>query len=244
VDTITLVDELIDDGRKLIDRLIEENIPVIMTCSVKPVENDRWSLCTATPLLDEKGAARAYREVYRVLGSLGNLWVTDSDVKLVGRDDPITRDVLDIKRRFSVNLPTRSRRSQLGNLAVEETYVYPATEYEKKPLRQSFMVNYLRKGDTNEWRAKTTREEVVRGAQAKGAVGYSTARWEGETSANVKHATVLVLLEIDPKLEKSDIEHDSELICSLTKQANLTADRLFRQHHPDAVIPRDEGEAG
>jgi len=244
LNTITLVDELIDDGWKLIDRLIEENIPLIMACWVKPVENDRWSLCIATPLLDEKGAARAYREVYRVLGSLGNLWVTDSDIKLVGKDDPITRDVLGIKRRFSVNLPTRSKRPQLGNLAVEETYVYPATEYEKKPLRQSFMVNYLRIGNTNEWRAKTTREEVISGAQTKGAVGYSTAHWEGETSGNVKHATVLVLVEIDPNFEKSDIEHDHELFFALTKQANLTADQMFRQHHPDAVILRDEGRAG
>ncbi len=244
MDTITLVDELVDDGRKLLDRLSEENIPVIMACWVKPIEDDRWSLCIATPLVDEKGAVRAYREVYRVLGSLGNLCVTDSDIKLVGRDDPITRDVLDIKRRFSVNLPTRTRRLRLGNLAVEETYVYPTTEYEGKPLRQSFMVNYLRKGNTNEWRAKTTREEVIRGSQVKGAVGYSTAHWEGETSANVNRATVLVLVEIDPKFEKSEIEHDPKLLSTLTKQANLTADQMFRQHHPDAVIVRDEGRAG
>ena len=177
MDTITLVDELIDDGRKLIDRLIQENIPVIMACWVKPVEDDRWSLYIATPLLDEKGAARAYREVYRVLRSLGNLWVTDSDIKLVGQDDPITRDVIDIKKRFSVNLPTRSRRPQLGNVAVEETYIYPATEYEEKPLRQSFTVNYLRKANTNEWKAKTTREEVIRGTHAKASGrNYFTCR--------------------------------------------------------------------
>lgn len=241
---IELVDKLIDDGRKLIDRLVEENIAVIMACWVKPVENDRWTLCIATPLLDEKGAARAYREVYRVLGSMENLWVTDSDIKLVGKDDPIARDALDIKRRFSVNLPARSRRPQLGNLAVEETYVYPATADEDEPPRQAFVVSYFRQDNTNEWQAKTTREEIIRGAQTKGAVGYSTAHWEGETSVNVKHATVLVLLEIDPKFERSDIEHDPELLSTLTKQANLTADQMFRRHHPDAVIVHSEGRAG
>ncbi len=150
MDTITLVDELIDDGRRLIDRLVQENIPVIMASWVKPVEEDRWSLYIATPLLDEKGATRAYREVYRVLRSLGNPWVTDSDISLVGQDDPITRDVLAIKRRFPGRLPTRSRRPQLGNLAVEETYVYPATKYEGEAPRQSFTVSYLRRGNTNE----------------------------------------------------------------------------------------------
>ena len=105
MDTITLVDELIDDGRRLIDRLVQENIPVVMASWVKPVEEDRWSLYIATPLLDEKGATRAYREVYRVLRSLGNPWVTDSDISLVGQDDPITRDVLAIKRRFQGDCP-------------------------------------------------------------------------------------------------------------------------------------------
>lgn len=126
MDTITLVNELVDDGQRLIDRLNEEDIPTVIACWVKPVEEDRWSLCIATPLVDERGAAKAYREVYRVLRSLGNSLVTDSDINLVGPNDPITRDVLEIKERFRGSLPTRSRRPQLGTLAVEETYVYPA----------------------------------------------------------------------------------------------------------------------
>ena len=162
MDTITLVDELIDDGRKLIDRLIKEKIPVLMACWVKPVEDDRWSLYIATPLVNEKGAGPAYREVYRVLRSLGNMWVTDSDISLVGRDDPITKDVLDIKRRFPGRMPTRSRRPQLGNLAVEETYVYPETQSEGKSARRAFTVEYFRKNNTNEWKSRTTREDVVR----------------------------------------------------------------------------------
>ena len=191
-----------------------------------------------------EGAARAYREVYRVLRTLRNPWVTDSDIRLVGEGDPITKEVIDIKKRYPVRLPTRSRRPQLGNLAVEETYVYPVTEHEKKPPRLSFTIDYARKGETNEWKAKTKKDEVIRGAEAKGAVGYSTAYWGRETLADVRHAVVLVLLEIDAKFEKSDIEDDPDLIRALTKQANLMADELFKKHHPDAVIVRDEDEGG
>ena len=125
MDTITLANELIDDGRRLVDRLDEEGIPTIIACWVKPVEQDRWSLYIATPLVDETGAAKAYREVYRVLRSLGTSSVTDSDINLVGRNDAITGDVLEIKKRLRGKLPTRSTRPQLGNLAVEETYIYP-----------------------------------------------------------------------------------------------------------------------
>ncbi len=244
MDTITLVDNLIDDGRRLIDRLGQENIPLIMACWVKPVEEDRWSLYLGTSLLDQKGAARAYREVYRVLRTLRNPWVTDSDIRLVGEGDPITKEVLDITKRYPVRLPSRSRRPQLGNLAVEETYVYPVTGHEKKPPRLSFTIDYARKGETNEWKAKTKTDEVIRGGEAKGAVGYSTAYWGRETLADVRHAVVLVLLEIDAKFEKSDIEDDPDLIRALTKLANLMADELFKKHHPDAVIVRDEDEGG
>lgn len=240
MDTITLVDELVDDGRRLLSRLVQENIPVTMACWVKPVDRDRWSLYIATPLLDDKGAMRAYREVYRVLRSLENSWVTDSDVSLVGAVDPITRDVLDIRKRSPRKLATRSKRPQLGSLAVEETYVYPATEQEGNP-RQSFTVKYTRKNNTNEWNAETTRGEVIRGAEAKGAVGYSTAPWERETSADVKHAMIFVWLEIDPNYAKSPIEDNPELVRTLNKQANLTADPMFKRYHPDAVILRAEG---
>jgi hypothetical protein len=189
-----------------------------MASWVKPVEAGRWSLYIATPLLDEKGATRAYREVYRVLRSLENPWVTDSDISLVGQDEPITRDALEIIRRYPARLPTRSRRSQLGNLAVEESYIYPPMEYQGKAPRLSFTVSYLRRGSTNEWNAKTTRSELIKGTKAKGAVGYSTTHWEGETSADVKHATVLVLLEIDPRIAISDIEDDQELLRTLTNR--------------------------
>ena len=73
VDTITLVAEQIDDGQRLIDRLSRENLPVRSACWVKPIEQDRWSLYLATPLVDEKGSTSAYGEVYRVLRSLGNV---------------------------------------------------------------------------------------------------------------------------------------------------------------------------
>src|SRR6266481_5816746 len=115
MDTIPLVNELVEDGERLISRLDVEGIPTIMACWVKPMEQDRWSLYIATPLVDERGAATAYREVYRVLRSLGTSLVTDSDINLVGPNDPITRDALDIRGRFGGKLPTRSKRPQLGN---------------------------------------------------------------------------------------------------------------------------------
>jgi hypothetical protein len=78
MDTVTLVEAQIEDGQRLLDRLVEEGLVVRAACWVKPVEEDRWSLYIATPVVDEKGAAPAYRQVYRVLRSLGCLSPTST----------------------------------------------------------------------------------------------------------------------------------------------------------------------
>ncbi len=236
MDTITLVEEQIEDGQRLIDRLTQQNIPIAMACWVKPVDEDRWSLYIAASLVDDEGTARAYREVYRVLRSLNSSWVTDSDVKLIGLNDQITHDVLEIRRKFPGRLPTRSRRPRIGNIAVEETYVYPLPGQDDRWPRLSLTISYVRDGETNQWRARTKVEEICRGINAEGAVGYSTALWEGEEQASIKHASVAVLLEIDPKNEASITHGDAELLRMLIKQANTMADDMLKRHHPDAIV--------
>jgi hypothetical protein len=125
MDTVTLVETQIDDGQRLLDRLTEEGIVVRSACWVKPVEEDRWSLYIATPAVDEKGATEAYRQVYRVLRSLGDAWITSSDVKLVGEKHPVAQEALDLQYRSQGRIPTRPRHPLLGSMPVEEMYVYP-----------------------------------------------------------------------------------------------------------------------
>lgn len=128
MDTITLVENQIEDGQKLLDRLSESDFSVRAACWVKPIDEDRWSLYIATPVVDEKGAAQAYREVYRVLRSIENVWITDSDIKLIGETHPITNGLLDILKRSNGKISTRSRRPLLGEFPIEEAYVYPPPE--------------------------------------------------------------------------------------------------------------------
>jgi hypothetical protein len=130
MDTVTLVDAQIDDGQRLLDRLTEEGIVVRAACWVNPVEEDRWSLYIATPAVDEKGATEAYRQVYRVLRSLGDTWITSSDVKLVGEKHPVAHEALDLQQRSSGRMLTRPRHPLLGSMPVEEMYVYPPGKVE------------------------------------------------------------------------------------------------------------------
>jgi hypothetical protein len=126
MDTVTLVADQIDEGQRLLDRLDEEGFVVRAACWVKPVEEDRWSLYIATPAVDEKGdTLPAYRRLIPVLRSLGDGWVTSSDVTLVGEKHPIVKDAREHLRRSAYSKPAPPLRPMFGGIAVDEVYVYP-----------------------------------------------------------------------------------------------------------------------
>jgi len=125
MDTHTLVENRIDDGRKLINLLTQKGFPLIAVSWIKTSDDGDWYLYIATPVVDQKGAAGAYREVYGALTSISGTSISVSDVKLVGISNPITKDILGIRARYPGRLPTFSRRSQLGSFAIDEVYIYP-----------------------------------------------------------------------------------------------------------------------
>ena len=98
--TVPLVENTINNGRTLLGRLRHEGVDVRVACWVKPVEEARWTLYIATPSVDERGTLEAYRQMIAALRSLGNDWITSSDITLVGAKHPMVRDALDILRRF------------------------------------------------------------------------------------------------------------------------------------------------
>ncbi|MGC8643718.1 MAG: hypothetical protein ACP5XB_27985 [Isosphaeraceae bacterium] len=248
MDTNTLVEERerqerIDDGKTFIDRLVQNKIPVAAACWVKPVDEDRWTLCIATPLVDEQGATlRANGEVLRVLRNVSPTWITTSDVKLVGVEDQITKDLLDIRRRHTGRTLRWYRGPRIGNIAVEDAYIYPVDRYEEVWPRLGVVVACRREDNSNRWKARTVIEKVYGGIDPKGAVSYTTAFWEGEKPSDAHHAHVNVLVEFDREHETSALSSGSELHCMLIDQANALADELFKRHHPEAVVAHEERE--
>jgi hypothetical protein len=125
MDTSTLVENRIDDGRKLINLLTQKGFPLTAVFWVETSEEGDWLLYIASPVVDQKGTAAAYRDVYAVLTTISGTSISVSDVKLIGINNPITKDVLGIRERYPGKNPTVSRRRQLGSIAVDEVYVYP-----------------------------------------------------------------------------------------------------------------------
>ena len=97
MDTATLVKKREDDGRRLIGLLAERNIDVTVAAWVKTSEEGTWFLYIATEEVDKKGLANAYREVYGLLRSIEGTCISTSDIKLVGKKNAITTDLVAVR---------------------------------------------------------------------------------------------------------------------------------------------------
>ena len=109
-------------------------------------------------------------------------------------------------------------------------------------LRQEVSVTYVRKQNKNEWTAMTKLGQLFTGVKAKGAVGYSTAKWEGERKGDENFAIVTVLVECDETMFDSHgrVRPTSRPVITMT--ARELADRMFKTRHQDALIEHVESE--
>jgi hypothetical protein len=125
MDQASLVEQQTDDAEEFIDLLIHEGFDVTAAAWVKPSEEDRWLLYLVSKEVDERGLSAAYRAIHPVLKQMYAPWISLSDLKLLGVTDPVAVDIAGINRKYPGRTPTRTRRPQLGDMSIEEAYVYP-----------------------------------------------------------------------------------------------------------------------
>lgn len=109
----------------------------------------------------------------------------------------------------------------------------------EKQSHQVFRVQYIREGETNQWKARTTEEQGLKAIDTEGVMGLATARWEGQTEAEENHATINVSVERDPRYFDMSPESEEARIAMLEK-TNQIADQKFLKRHPDAKIEHSE----
>ncbi len=124
MDTDILVKNQIDDGQRLLAHLVHNHFDVAGACWAKTSDEERWFLYIASKVVDEQGLSAAYRDAYGVLQAMETSWVSMFEVKLVSPNDPIAKDILEVQRFCTGGNPTRIRTPRLGNVAVEDVYVY------------------------------------------------------------------------------------------------------------------------
>jgi hypothetical protein len=122
-----LVNELIEDGGRLIEGLIADGGAVKAACWLRDVEEGRWVLYIATPLVSENGAMRqAYHRVNTVMRRMPQpFWIGSGDVRVINPQEPIALAVQDLHRRYPGPIPVRYREVRFGGVNIDGLYVYP-----------------------------------------------------------------------------------------------------------------------
>jgi hypothetical protein len=126
MDQATLVETHIESGERLIEELRHDGFNVTAAAWLKASEEGQWFLYIASTEVDQNGLAAAYKVVYLTTQHLQNRWLDPFDVKLIGANNPIAKDILDIQRRYPAPTLTRFRGTRLGAIQVDEAYIYPA----------------------------------------------------------------------------------------------------------------------
>lgn len=124
----TLVEMQINEGQRLIDRLAQEGIAVTAAAWVKESDSGDWYLYLVTPLVGEDGATRpAYRRVNAVIREMQKegFGMDPFEKKVIGPHDSIAKDMVANRGGRPGGPSTPFRGSRLGDLAVEEAYIYP-----------------------------------------------------------------------------------------------------------------------
>lgn len=119
----TLVDRQITDGERYVAALRADNFDVSAACWARTSEEGHWYFYIASQDVDRLGIHEAYKRVLAVRRRMvPPCAVQGTRVKLVPASNPITADLLRIQQNFQVPLPYRG--THIGNVPIEEAYVY------------------------------------------------------------------------------------------------------------------------
>jgi hypothetical protein len=128
MDSDTLVDELIDSGRKLLEHLREKGFAFDAAAWLQASEDGRWIFYLVSPLVTSEGRSAAYGLLHPLVREMPQpFWIDPLEIRLIAADSPIATDLLAILRRTPGPraVPVRGGGQRLGNLSVEGAYLYP-----------------------------------------------------------------------------------------------------------------------
>ncbi|HEV3385085.1 MAG TPA: hypothetical protein VG097_09725 [Gemmata sp.] len=126
MDQGALVKEEIDAGAELI-RQFEQYAPVKAAFWMKASEKPFRYLYIASDEITDKNFDLAYSEIIRIVKEMNDPNFGLFRVKVIGSNHPIARDVLDIYRRHPNSGAINYRGRFLGDVAVDDAYIYPQT---------------------------------------------------------------------------------------------------------------------
>ena len=126
MDQIALVNQQIDEGRKLLDALRTDGFEVSAACWMQAAEDEQWYLYFASPHVDKQGIGDAYRMVHTLIRGLPTpIGVDPFEVRLVTATDPLVVAINEVYRRNPAPVVKRIAAPNFGGRSIEGAFVYP-----------------------------------------------------------------------------------------------------------------------
>jgi hypothetical protein len=126
VDQETLVINRIDEARKLLDSLSEEQ-PLVVSDAfwMDSLEDDKWTLYIASPKIEEIGITGGYSALILTLKAHPEIQLDVDDILPRSTDDPTVVEVLNAIRRCSAIEAFQLGGVFLKGHFVQRAYIYP-----------------------------------------------------------------------------------------------------------------------
>jgi hypothetical protein len=126
MDQEALVTEQIEDGKRFLERLVAEGVPVTAAFWVKESENGRWYLYIATPLVSEDGdSLEAYRRINAVFRQMPEPFgIGPFRFRAVAPSSPVGEAVVYWQKHYPGKGSFYYPGYRLGDVNVEGAYIY------------------------------------------------------------------------------------------------------------------------
>jgi hypothetical protein len=140
MDQDAMVSEQTESGKRLIEALAAAGFDVRVAFWAKPTDDGKWFLYLASPAVDEKGPAAAYRFVFDVQRQIPDLWIDALEVKVIGLNDSLAQAALAVLKSTVPANPFAARNSNpypgltrfggsvLGGASIDGAYIYPPAQ--------------------------------------------------------------------------------------------------------------------
>jgi hypothetical protein len=137
VDKEILVETQIIDGERLVKELVRDGFDVTVAFWAQSSEESLWYLYISAPWVDPEKIGEAYIPVFDRLSRIPDPSFGISEVRLIPASSPIARAAVGVRDRFPGGTPARFHGKRLGNLSIEEAYIYPAALTSGGPRRKT-----------------------------------------------------------------------------------------------------------
>src|SRR5262245_16936146 len=125
MDTDLLVDMRKEDGRRLIAQLVRDGFDVKVAFWFRTFPGGPWFLFIGSSSVESAKLGEAFKALYDSLRRLSEPSISISEIKLAPANHPIARDAVAVRDRYASRDLLRFQGNRLGNLEIEEAYIYP-----------------------------------------------------------------------------------------------------------------------